>query len=533
MFLEDKMLSLRHMELSIETKKYFRSLLFKHQDGIVIVAIIGALQEQNFFQFLESRSEVSLEDILTEFPYYHKGYLNVAMRALASQGLINYTTKEGRVSLSVNTKYDQFKNYVDLYKTFSSVYRAHLSLLHTPLMEKINITDDHLALASHFAVLKQSEPDNDYYQEEVMTHLEAVLLLPVLVYLNYRSNTLDKSVMEWVFAHDRVVQLFERLDLLEPTGGFTQKGQFLMAKSYAYGVTVSYWPIFTNIKAFLYGNFSPFLEKDEDGKEQHVLRAINVWGSGGAHSTYFKKFDSIIIDIFNRPLEQQPKGVIDVGCGNGALLEHVFDLIWNQTKRRRDLSENKLILIGADYNKEALLSTQRNLTRANIWAEVVWGDIGNPEALNEKLQKLYDVSLEDLLNVRSFLDHNRQFNFPKKEVVNDAISTGAFAHRGEFLANAVVEQSLVEHFEKWKPYIDKHGLLMIELHTVSPDKVAMNLGRTPCTAYDVTHGFSDQYILEIDAFKKAVNKAGLRIDEQHSFVFPNEETPTVSINLIQ
>ena len=98
--------------------------------------------------------------------------------------------------------------------------------------------------------------------------------------------------------------------------------------------------------------------------------------------------------------------------------------------------------------------------------------------------------------------------------------------------NKDVEQSLIEHFKKWKPYIEKFHLLLIELHTLNPDLVSVNLGKTPCTAYDVTHGFSDQYIVEIEVFNKAVERAGLNIDKNHHYKFPTSELSTVSINLI-
>ena len=60
-----------------------------------------------------------------------------------------------------------------------------------------------------------------------------------------------------------------------------------------------------------------------------------------------------------------------------------------------------------------------------------------------------------------------------------------------------------------------------------------SLGKTPCTAYDVTHGFSDQYIVELDIFLDAIAKAGIGIDPTHSYRFPSEEISTISINLIQ
>ena len=137
-----------------------------------------------------------------------------------------------------------------------------------------------------------------------------------------------------------------------------------------------------------------------------------------------------------------------------------------------------------------------------------------------------------MLNIRSFLDHNRPFNIPKNKSSNVPSSTGAFVHRSELLHNTDVEQSLVEHLLKWKPYIEKHGLLVIELHTIDPKTVRKNLGKTPCTAYDVTHGFSDQYIVEVEVFNEAVKRSGLRIDTNHYYRFPNSELSTVSINLI-
>jgi hypothetical protein len=140
--------------------------------------------------------------------------------------------------------------------------------------------------------------------------------------------------------------------------------------------------------------------------------------------------------------------------------------------------------------------------------------------------------LSDLLNIRSFLDHNRPFNPPKEDNKFSHISTGAFATRGKFLHNIDVEKSLVEHLKKWKPYVEKYGLLLIELHTLSPDLVSVNLGKTPCTAYDITHGLSDQYIVEIDVFNEAVERTGLKINKNHYYKFPNSELSTVSINLI-
>jgi hypothetical protein len=96
-----------------------------------------------------------------------------------------------------------------------------------------------------------------------------------------------------------------------------------------------------------------------------------------------------------------------------------------------------------------------------------------------------------------------------------------------------VEDNLREHFEKWSPYVEKFGLLVIELHTISPKNTAKSLGKTAATAYNATHGFSDQYIVEIEVFHKMASEAGLFPVEKHFTKFPNSALGTVSINLLK
>ena len=79
--------------------------------------------------------------------------------------------------------------------------------------------------------------------------------------------------------------------------------------------------------------------KEKGTAEIHVDRKMNVWESGGAHRLYFQKVDEIIIDLFNLPIEEQPKGFIDIGCGDGALIEHIFDLIYFKTKKRKTIEK--------------------------------------------------------------------------------------------------------------------------------------------------------------------------------------------------
>ena len=282
----------------------------------------------------------------------------------------------------------------------------------------------------------------------------------------------------------------------------------------------------------IFGNPLVLQSKDNE-TERHVNREMNVWGSGGAHSTYFKVVDEIIIELFNKPIDEQPKGILDMGCGNGAFLQHIFDVIDQQTLRGKYLDEHPLLLVGADFNQAALKVTRANLIKADIWAKVIWGDIGRPDLLANDLKEDYGIELEDLLNVRTFLDHNRIWTKPSESHVKTSSSSGAYASKGERLSNELVESSLVEHLKKWKPFVHRFGLLLIELHTVPPEITAENIGNTAATAYDATHGYSDQYILELDVFKNLAKQTGLEPDERFNAKFPDNELATVSIQLLK
>ena len=75
---------------------------------------------------------------------------------------------------------------------------------------------------------------------------------------------------------------------------FTETGYFFISRASAYGVTTSYLPMFNSLNELYFGNPENVLDKKINNNETHVNRKMNVWGSGGAHSLYFKKIDEII-----------------------------------------------------------------------------------------------------------------------------------------------------------------------------------------------------------------------------------------------
>ena len=134
--------------------------------------------------------------------------------------------------------------------------------------------------------------------------------------------------------------------------------------------------------------------------------------------------------------------------------------------------------------------------------------------------------------MRSFLDHNRPWLKPSGYVrgARKSHSTGAFAHLGDEILPDELEENLVRHLRRWAPYVGRFGLLVLELHTIPPELTAANSKKTPAVAYDGTHGFSDQYLVEVEVFLGCAREAGLHADARFQSRFPASELATVSLN---
>ena len=70
----------------------------------------------------------------------------------------------------------------------------------------------------------------------------------------------------------------------------------------------------------------------------------------------------------------------------------------------------------------------------------------------------------------------------------------------------------------------------MKLHIIDPKLPSLYYLRPHASAYDATHGFSDQYIAEGDAMMSAMHKRKLNVVDGKLEFVPNEEITTVSIN---
>ena len=542
------------MGLNQAQKLLYRSELFRHLDGLVMVPTIATLLSGAALVPILDKNEFSLKDIVSSLKRSNDGYLNVALRLMASQGWLSFEINEkghevhcewtaaGKEALQVFDVYRPFKPFI-----------SHLINIRADLFSEDNVTaalNDFRGLMKESLNFSQSKNGKQLSEEtcnQIQKHLEGFLIGPVLVTLGREHffEGITEDHPEYQLENfrgnhkyfDLILDYLQKLGWISREGDeiiFTPKGLFFARRAPAYGVTVSYLPLFLNLEQLLFGDPARILALNEDGSERHVNRAMNVWGGGGSHIKYFQKIDEIVLGIFDGPLEDQPVGIADMGCGDGTLLKHLYALIKNETRRGKNLESFPLKVVGADLFAAAREATRATLSAAKIDHSIVKANIAKPAEYAETVKDELGLDLVDFLNVRSFLDHNRVYTQPKGDFSHRIVeSTGAYAFRGRWIPNIELRQNLVEHFESWVPFVGKHGLLILELHTIPPETAAKNLGKSITTAYDGTHGFSDQYIVELPILIAADKEAGLTADLHQQTTFPQGELAAISINLFK
>ena len=533
-----------------DEKAAVRATLFGHLSGIVLAPVVKALCDRRVFEiFGDSPAWVELDQIV-ERTHANRGYLRVGLRLLASCGWLTQRLGENGRSAS-----------------YALTPEGSLALRMAPplyeevatFLPKVVFLEDFLFGRSDLPLLPSLEAlvqrarerwglgiDGDAGTARICAqlrrHLDGVLVGPAMVALA-RAGIFAQLEAEPVLIQNipgNQGSLSCVFDLLATQGWvareqgtvrLTSSGKYAATLATSYGVTVSYVPLFNVVSTLLFGN--PRIQRvDDSGVELLVNRGMNVWGSGGAHRTYFKTVDEIVIEIFNRPIAQQPQGICDMGCGDGTFLEHLYSVVKTRTARGEALDRHPLALVGADFNKVARRVAKQTLRRAGCPTfHVIPGDINRPPQLAADLDDL-GLDIHDLLHVRSFLDHNRPYSPPMDYVKGSrhGRSTGAFARFGQEIAAEELEENLIRHLRRWAPYVGRFGLLLLELHTLPPELTAANLEKTPAVAYDGTHGFSDQYLVELPVFLDCAREAGLVADPRHACKFPPSELATVSLN---
>ncbi|HLV24322.1 MAG TPA: hypothetical protein VKY36_06040, partial [Moheibacter sp.] len=98
-------------------KKQSRSSIFRHLDGIVTAPVVAALAQKNILDYILTQKEFNLSEISREFSA-NEGYLNVALRVLASQNYLNYRIDNERdlIQISINENSEKAFSFQNIYQ---------------------------------------------------------------------------------------------------------------------------------------------------------------------------------------------------------------------------------------------------------------------------------------------------------------------------------------------------------------------------------------------------------------------------------
>lgn len=285
------------------------------------------------------------------------------------------------------------------------------------------------------------------------------------------------------------------------------------------GLPVSYMRSYARLHDLLFGNADPL----GIGEDKHIDRVMNVYASSGAGSGPATReiSDKIIRRLFDEtPLDQQPGGIADMGCGDGSALKRLAEYVVAHTRRGRHLAEYPLLVVGADYNESARTRARATLAslsqHPHVHAKVVHADISHPELYDIAIAqsgltvtehgKVRPAGMRDFLHTFMFLVHNRRLVVRDEDTADQVLKThlkNVDRHHlasvlGQYLQQApevsvtgelpitleqlkglfkvaygdehgivpgyVAAADLIDFMGRWRPFI-RHGFLAVEGHS--------------------------------------------------------------------
>jgi hypothetical protein len=302
---------------------------------------------------------------------------------------------------------------------------------------------------------------------------------------------------------------------------------------------------------------------------------MNIYGSSGAGSGPNAKeiSDKILNHLFNDlPLADQPKGIADMGCGDGSTLRRLSEFIITNTLRGQHLQDYPLYIVGADLYEKPLKLTQENLSDLakidGVHVVVVQADISAPDVYNERLKALAitvhehgqdrPLALNDLLHTFMFLIHNRrlqlQSNAEAIKIIDSQLENidnqylaqilsqyfdltcdftqanlsaqirslfkTTYTSPSDFAPSFLVAADLIQFLLRWKPHTNKYGFVALDAHTPWNEKMLepvpdnintwMRAEKLPHPLNWGMHFISRQYLMPFCEYILALTLAGYK-----------------------
>lgn len=492
-------------------------ILNNYAHGYVAVPVIIACKKHGLFELLDNKKSVHFSVLVKELNA-NSGHLRVALNMLQSLGWMTRSRQD---------------EYALTYKAsiHAKIPEDITDLLSFPMEEYLKARQKRLSLCKWLDLSKNSWNISETLMAQF---LDGMLIIPLLLSLKGKglleeTEKTDAVLFSKLSAGVRreLTDFFFSKGWLSDVNGavkFTDSGRFITGRIFITATVASYKPMLARISEVIFGDCKKVFQRDDTGHESHVDRTMNVIGSGFQHEKYFSDMEEIILSLFNlEPYDSQPVYIADMGCGDGTLLKKVYEIIKNKTSRGKVLKEYPLKLIGVDYNEKALTETHRTLQ--GIDHIVLKGDIGDPEKMISDLKDKGINDTENILHIRSFLDHDRPY-IPPREVPaqwglssrqsNDVYVDG----EGKEIPAEAVFQSLKEHLGRWTKILSKHGMIILEVHSLAPEIINKYIDKCENLHFDAYHRFAQQLLVNADKYVMAAAQEGLFPEKEFSGRYP-------------
>jgi hypothetical protein len=519
-------------------RKVWRTLCF-HCDGVAIGSTVGALSRAGVLQKLQALADPVRIDGLAETFGARRGYFHLAMRLLASQGLVGWEVgPEPQRRVALTSLGHRWVQRASVYEQVPSLLERGAALL-SALIRRT-------AYGGDVPMPDPLSPSAGAIGDWIGGHLWGVPVTAAMAGLSLAGRLKaatgrdpEPLELEADAAIDAAATVLAAQGWLHRAGGrgeWTPEGVIAAAWAAQYYQQASYVETYRRVPALMFGSGSAaFGPERGDEIDSHVNRDVDIRYSGMVFNrTCRDAFFDIVLPIFDRtPLSAQPRYVVDMGCGDGSLLRELFYAIRERTARGQVLDGDPLIVVGVEYSPIARDTAARCLQAAGVPHIVVTGDISEPDEVARTLRQK-GVDMIDALQVSKSVIHDRFFRCGTSGVMGDAPppqSTAVFvAEDGALIGAREMAADLVTHFNRWRPWITRHGMAVIEAHTVDPCLSAAKVGQSLMTGLDASHGYSHQYLVEREFFSWAAEQAGFHAVASRDLATEMVGKPIISID---
>ncbi len=492
----------------------------RHIDGMAIGSTMAALASHGALRALAAADRTEFGKLRAGFGA-HAGFLHVAIRLLADQGWVTCAGEGSTDELSITATPGGRVVMTRLADGYADAVRF------LPVAGRADVDDAVLepfldAARRDWGLPVAGVPADVRHQ--VLAHLNGHLIAPIMFGVT-RGNRLPAG---------NAAQILARQGWVRSDGGaarLTAAGEVAVALARQYRYPMVYLPLLRSVPELIFGD--PPAASSSAGAagddETHLDRDLDIRFSGEVFAaTCRAPFLDVALPLFDRePLAGQPALVIDMGCGDGTLLETLYAAVRTQTGRGSRLGEYPLLMVGADPSPIARGVAAARLAAAGVPHLVMDGDIADPARLARELAAAgHDAG--DALHVCKSAIHDRAYQPPGPPASAPPGPPGgappsappgamtAFARPdGSAIPAGQLAQNLAGLFRSWQPLARRHGWIVIEAHSVRSATAAALIGRTLATALDATHGYSCQYPAEPEVFAWAARVGGFTSRAHH------------------